>query len=61
MLLNRIKDTLRNFAGNTTLHGVDRVSSSKHFLGKVVWACIVLTCVALCFRQIYTLGVQYVR
>ncbi|CAC5411478.1 unnamed protein product [Mytilus coruscus] len=55
----RIKDTLRNFAGNTTLHGINRVSSSKHVIGKVLWTCIVLTCVALCFRQIYTLGVQY--
>ncbi|CAC5415553.1 SCNN1A [Mytilus coruscus] len=59
MLPTRIKDTLRNFAVNTTLHGINRVSSSKHAIGKLLWACIVLTCVALCFRQIYTLGVQY--
>ncbi|XP_052087225.1 acid-sensing ion channel 2-like [Mytilus californianus] len=59
MLLIRIKDTLRNFAGNTTLHGIDRVSSRKHVIGKVLWACIVLTCVSSCFIQIYRLGVQY--
>ncbi|CAC5392323.1 unnamed protein product [Mytilus coruscus] len=61
MLLNRIKHTLRNFAGNTTLHGIDRISSRKHVIGKVLWAFIVLTCVSLCFKQIYTLGVQYAR
>ncbi|CAC5415549.1 unnamed protein product [Mytilus coruscus] len=59
MVPNRIHDTLQDFAGNTTLHGINRISSSKHVIGKLLWTCIVLTCVALCFRQIYTLGVQY--
>ncbi|CAC5378597.1 ASIC5 [Mytilus coruscus] len=59
MLPARIIDTLINFAENTTLRGINRVSTSKHVIGKLLWACIVLTFVALCFRQIYTLGVQY--
>ncbi|VDH93834.1 Hypothetical predicted protein [Mytilus galloprovincialis] len=59
MFSKRIKGALENFAQYTTLHGINRIVSSKHVVGKLLWTCIALTCIAVCFMQIYKLGVQY--
>ena len=57
----KIGKRLTNFAGYTTLHGINRLSSNKRIIGKVFWCCIILVCVGFCSRQIYQLCVQYAR
>ncbi|VDH93837.1 Hypothetical predicted protein [Mytilus galloprovincialis] len=59
MFSKRIREAFEKFARYTTLHGINRIVSSKHVIGKLLWTCIVLTCIAVCFMQIYKLGVQY--
>ncbi|CAG2254625.1 unnamed protein product [Mytilus edulis] len=59
MFSKRIREAFEKFARYTTLHGINRIVSSKHVVGKLLWTCIVLTCIAVCFMQIYKLGVQY--
>ncbi|KAK3103029.1 hypothetical protein FSP39_015892 [Pinctada imbricata] len=60
-MLRLIKETLQDFLGYTSLHGLGRIGAGKHIVQKIIWGLLFLAAACMCFYQVYRLALQYVR
>lgn len=54
-----VRETLKEFAGYTSLHGMGRISDSVHVIQRVIWVILVLIGFGITSLQLYRLGFQY--
>ncbi|VDI52470.1 acid-sensing ion channel 5 [Mytilus galloprovincialis] len=55
-----IGDKLKDFAGNTSIHGFGRIADSVFILRKVFWICALSASFGMCVFQVYRLSLQYI-